>query len=152
MSKTSQTSFVVLLVLLFLSGENALAKMVMFSEVKGQVLHSGNPVAGAVVKREFNWGWTDETSSEQVKTNSEGKFDFPEVTRSSFWGSFLPHEISIQQSILIIAEGKTFDAWFLNKRNYDVNGEIGKPISITCRLEAEKKRSGEVYGICDIDK
>ena len=137
-------------VILFVWQGTAMAKMVLFSPVHGTVTLGGKPVAGAQVDREFRWGWKDEKATESTKTDAAGRFKFGLIERSSFFGGILPHEISIQQAIFIRHGGATYKAWLLNKQNYDLNGEIGRPINIVCRLEAEIKHSGDVYGICDI--
>ena len=127
-----------------------MAKMVIFSAVSGQVLQGGKPVAGAVLEREFRWAWKQETATDRAETNAAGEFSFPAIERSSLMGSLLPHEPNVRQTILIKHAGKTHKAWMFDKRNYKADGEIGKPIRITCRLEAEPHHSGDVYGICDL--
>ena len=54
----------------------AMAKMVIWSAMKGRVLMNGQPAAGATVKREFNWGWKDENGSDQTTTGAAGDFAF----------------------------------------------------------------------------
>jgi hypothetical protein len=128
----------------------SMGKKCMFSEVQGVVLHNNQPVMGAVVEREFKWTWKGETGKDQTTTGSKGEFRLPAIYRSSM-GSFLPHEPIVRQTILIQHGGQTFKAWMLDKSNYDENGELqGKPIRLLCRLETEPKRSGEVFGICDL--
>ena len=46
----------------------AMAKMVIWSAMKGRVLMNGQPAAGATLKRDFNWGWKDENGSDQATT------------------------------------------------------------------------------------
>lgn len=129
-----------------------MAKMVIFSAVKGRVLDNGKPVAGAVVEREFRWAWKEENGTDTTTSNAAGEFSLPAIERSSLLGSLLPHEPMVRQTILIKHAGKTHKAWMFDKGNYKDNGELGgKPISITCRLENQPVRHGDVYGICEID-
>jgi hypothetical protein len=70
------------------------------------------------------------------------------------WGrslsaSLLPHEPNVRQTILIKHQGKTYDAWFFNKGDYEENDELRRPIRLVCRLESEPTRRGEVFGICE---
>lgn len=129
-----------------------MAKMVIFSAVKGRVLDGDKPVAGAVIEREFRWGWKDEIGIDKTTSGADGAFSLPVIERSSFLASFLPHEPVIRQTLTIRHDGKAYEAWLYNKHNYDDNGELdGRPIKITCRLETPPQRRGSVYGICEID-
>ncbi len=130
----------------------AMAKMVIFSPVSGRVLLDGKPVAGAVVERKFKWGWKDETGTDSATTDATGGFALPLIERSSLLGSFLPHEVVIDQIMTIQHGGKSYKAWALFKRDYDLNSELeGKPIKVTCRLEKPPARRGSVFGICEVD-
>ncbi len=130
----------------------AMAKMVVFSEVQGKVLHNGKPVANAVLEREFRWTWKDEVGTDSTTSNAAGGFAFPRIERSSLFASVLPHEPNIEQTILIKVDGKTYKAWMFRKRDYKLNGELdGKPIVITCHLEAEPSHHGKVFGICELN-
>lgn len=129
----------------------AMGTMCLFSEVRGVVLQHGKPVQGATIEQEFQWAWKSEEGRKAVVTDGEGKFYFPAITRSSFFGSLLPHEPMIRQTILIKYAGKTHKAWMFDKGNYDENGELkGKPIALRCELDAEPSHKGEVYGICEL--
>lgn len=129
-----------------------MAKMVILSPVNGRVLKDGVPVAGAVVERKFNWAWKSETGTDRTTTYAKGGFAPPAIERSSLLGSLLPHEVVIDQTLLIQHGGKTYKAWALFKRDYDLNSELdGKLIRITCRLESAPARRGNVVGICELE-
>lgn len=136
--------------LLLATQGTAMAKMVMFSAVSGKVLQDGKPVAGAQVEREFRWSWKSETGSDSAVTNVAGEFRLPVIERSSFMGSVMPHEPLVRQTILIKHGGKTHKAWMYDKGNYKLDGELGKPIVMTCRLEKEPTHTGDVFGICEL--
>lgn len=136
--------------LLLATQGTAMAKMVMFSAVSGKVLQDGKPVAGAVVEREFRWSWKSETGTDSTQTDASGAFRFPVIERSSLMGSVLPHEPFVRQTILIKHGGKTHKAWMFDKGNYKLDGELGKPIVMTCRLEKEPTHTGDVFGICEL--
>lgn len=139
-------------VLLGLMQGTAMGKMVIWSAMKGRVLLNGKPAAGAVLKRDFNWGWKDENGSDQTTADAAGEFSFPAIERSSFLGSILPHEPIIQQEMTITYKGVSYDAWAYFKRDYDPNSEGGgRPINVTCRLDAERDRRGLVMGLCEFN-
>jgi hypothetical protein len=127
-----------------------MAKMVIFSAVRGQVLQGGQPVAGAVIERTFKWAWNDETGTDSATTGADGEFFLPPIERRSWLGALLPHEPEIDQKIVIRHGGKTYPAWSLLKYDYVHHSELkGRPINILCRLEAQALRRGELFGICE---
>ena len=77
----------------------------------------------------------------------------PAIERSSFLGSILPHEPVIRQVITVTWQGKSYNAWAYFKRDYNrQRGENGgRPIVVTCRLEAERAQHGDVMGLCEFD-
>jgi hypothetical protein len=142
-----------MLALFVAAQESAMAKMVIFSAVSGKVLQDGKPVPGATVEREFRWSWKDEIGKDSTTTGAGGEFSFSKIERSSFLGSLLPHEPVVRQSLTIQHGGKAYEAWLLNKHNYNDNGEVGgKPLRLVCRLEATPgKHAGGYYGICELE-
>ena len=130
---------------------NAMADMYLFSEVNGVVVKGGTPVSGAIVEQEYRWAWKDEAGTKQTKTDAAGIFQFPAVVKSSFFGSLLPHEPMVRQTLLIKHDGNVYKAWMFDKGNYKNNGELGgKPISLHCDLDDPLSHKGEVYGICQL--
>ncbi len=139
-------------VMLGLFQGTAMAKMVIWSAMKGRVLMNGQPAAGAVLKRNFFWHWKSENGSDETKANAAGEFSFPVIERSSFMGGLLPHEPVIEQAIVIEYEGKVYKAWNYAKRDYNLNDENhGRPIDVTCRLDAERAKHGDVMGLCEFN-
>lgn len=125
-----------------------MASKVLFSAVRGKVLLDDQPVAGALLERTFHWGWKDETGSDRTTTDAQGEFRFGSVQRRTLLGSLLPHEPLIKQEITITHAGRTYTAWAMFKRDYADNGELsGRPIVLTCRLDSEPQRRGDVFGI-----
>lgn len=152
-----KTTFLMSLLVLFgsLSGV-AMAwssEMVLFSEVNGVVTSDGQPVSGAEVERTYHWGWKDVEKKEKTVTGQDGRYHFPEVVESSFFGSFMPHEPLIGQRIYIRYQGQQYKGWKHSKHNYRKNGELGRPINLRCDLGTEPslKEDEEVYGICTIE-
>lgn len=127
-----------------------MATMVLFSAVRGTVLSDGQPVAGATIERQWNWAWKQEDGADRAVTGADGSFALPLIERKSFLGGVLPHEPMVRQTILIHHGGQTWKAWMYDKGNYDRDGEIGRPIVMTCRLESPLHHTGTVYGICDL--
>ena len=129
-----------------------MAKMVIWSAMKGRVLMNGQPAAGAVLKRNFFWHWKSENGSDETKANAAGEFSFPVIERSSFMGGLLPHEPVIEQAIVIEYQSKSYKAWGYFKHDYDYNGENrGRPIDVTCHLDAERTMHGDVMGLCEFN-
>ena len=130
----------------------AMAKKVIWSPMKGRVMLNGQPAAGALLVRNFDWEWKDETGSDQTVTNAAGEFSLPAIERSSLLGSLVPHQPVIKQVMVIEYKGVKYQAWGFHKMNYSENGENeGRPIIVTCRLEAERALHGQVSGICEFN-
>ena len=122
------------------------------TDLESRVLDQrGQPVPGAQIERSYSWTWKKQQGTDQASTDAQGRFQFPAMQGSSFFGGFLPHEPMVEQTILIHHGGKTYKAWMFDKRNYEQNGELaGKPIVLSCSLETEPRHSGKVFGICEL--
>jgi hypothetical protein len=105
-----------------------------------------------VLVREFDWHWKDEKGSDRAVANTAGEFSFPAIERSSLLGGLLPHEPVIKQAMTIEFQGVAYKAWSYYKGSYKPNSENdGRPIKVTCHLEAERSLHGGVSGLCDFD-
>ncbi|WP_310498437.1 DUF6795 domain-containing protein [Sandarakinorhabdus sp.] len=118
-------------------------------------MRGGEPIAGAELQRQWTWPWGKEVAGDTAKTDSEGRFHFPAVLRSSFMGSILPHSPSIQQKIRIAGEAPENDIWQAEKNNYRPGGELGPNLSapaiaVVCDLAAAPALHGGVYGVCKV--
>jgi len=150
--RATWTTVCAVVVLLGLFQGTAMAKMVIWSAMKGHVLMNGEPAAGAVLKRDFNWAFKDENGSDQTTTNPAGEFSFPAIERASFLGAVLPHEPVVRQVMTVVYQGKSYNAWAYFKHTYKDNGEnAGRPINVTCRLDAERAEHGGVMGLCEFN-
>lgn len=128
-----------------------MAKMVLWSAMKGRVLLNGQPAAGAVLVRNYSWHWKNEKGSDKTVANAEGEFNFPAIEGRALLG-FLPHEPVIEQVMTIEYQGKSYDAWAYFKRDYNHNDENkGRPINVTCRLELPRALHGGVSGLCEFN-
>lgn len=124
----------------------------LFSEVTGVVTIDGKPVAGAEVQQIYIWK-SDEVINRTL-TDEEGRYSFPEVTKTSFIWSWLPHEPFISQRVNILQAGETHKGWFYSKHDYDKNGELkGRPINLRCDLINPTKAHPETeyFGLCTLD-
>ncbi len=127
-----------------------MAKMVLWSAMKGRVLMNGKAAAGAVLQRDFIWHFKDEKGSDKTTADAEGNFSLPAIERSSLMASLLPHEPVIRQVMTVTYEGKSYNAWAYFKHSYDDNVESGgRPINVICHLEQERTEHGEVMGLCE---
>lgn len=128
-----------------------MGKLYLFSEVHGSVKQKGYAIEGAVIERQYVWGWKNKIYLDQTVTNVHGEFSFPEATEESFFASLLPHQPIIKQTILIKYKEKTYKAWLFDKEDYKSKSELnGRAISLLCDLDAQITHKGTVYGICEI--
>jgi len=127
-----------------------IGKICLFSEVNGQVLLNGKPLANTIVKQQYIWG--QKPVERMVKTDAEGNFKFDAVFVRSL-AKYMPVEAVIQQEIIIENNKEEYKGWSSVKRNFDENGELaGREINILCELTNEF-RSEEIglnliQGIC----
>lgn len=126
-----------------------MGKKCLFSAVSGVVLEYGKRVEGAVIERSYEWSWKQQNGGDSTTTDALGAFSLPVIWGRSLSASLLPHEPNVRQTILIRYRGKTYDAWFFNKGDYEENDELRRPIRLVCRLESQPTRRGEVFGICE---
>lgn len=122
----------------------------VFSKVEGVVLEDGNPVQGAKVERYYKWGGgSNRPIRNMVKTDKQGKFNFPATYEYSIIASIFPIQPSINQKIIIQYQSKSYEAYLFWKNNYQENGELdGKPLQLVCDLKNEASREGGFYGVC----
>lgn len=132
--------------------------LTLFSDVSGSVIQNGKPVAGAEIERRYHWHWKDQQTSETTVTDAQGRFQFPAATASSFFGSLIPHEPVVQQTILIRSGGTEYRAWKYTKHNYEANGEVGRALRLRCELGSEdayhlvdQKTKTGYQGICTLE-
>jgi hypothetical protein len=144
---------------------DAYDERVLFSAVSGRVLEGGKPVAGATLERSATWTLDgDEPIRDSVKTDSEGRFSFPAITKRKLSSGLLPHEPVISQDIDVRRGNHAISIWYTAKHDYEANGELwyladgikfirdkNKPISITCNLEHERRAVGRILTICNFD-
>ena len=134
-----------------LSGCNDKNQMVIFSELHGQVLVSGAPVASATVQRSWDWGLTGEKGLDETLTDERGHFRLPAINRRGGVMAWLPHEPFVEQTIRVINAGQTLDVWMLDKHNYRSGGELGAgkradALAVTVILDSPIAHNGPVYG------
>jgi hypothetical protein len=127
-------------------------KVVIWSAMKGRVLMDGQPVVGATLRREYFWHWPSQKGSDCTTTDADGRFVLPAIERRMILGMLLPHEPVIEQEMAIEYNGKSYAAWAYFRRDYDPNAENGgRPIDVTCRLDAERHRRDQVMGLCEFN-
>ena len=126
----------------------------LFSEVRGEVLLDGKPLAGVEVLQWCNDGreW-----NRTVLTDDNGKFHFKKITRFSMYPNpwFFPESpIDVVQLITIKYEKEKYKAWLFSKEDYLNNTELnGNPFYLVCDLSNELEYFGNApkgrrpYGI-----
>lgn len=126
-------------------------KVCLFSEVNGVVTQDGKPIAGAEIIRtaEFN----NKAYIDSTMTDTHGRYYFNARFINSI-NKILPIEPRVPQKISIRYHNKEYLGWDMDKRDYEINGEIDRKLDLVCELskEPEMKKlgiSGYVDGICD---
>lgn len=150
-SRPFQTMMLAAVAAGLLAGCNDMGDMVIFSELHGQVLADGTPVAGATVNRSWEWGLTDEQGSDRTVTDGDGQFRLPAITRRGGLKGLLPHEPFVEQTIRVTHAGQTLDVWMHDRRNYRAGGELGPQaaadaLAVTIVLDAPVAHNGPIYG------
>lgn len=135
-------------------------KVCLFSPVKGKVVSKGQPVSGAVIERSYDWAWGNKKGTDQTTTDQNGEFSFPAIHGTMILGQVAPHEPYIDQLITIKHEGRTYQAWATDKRNYEEFGELAgllgqKPIELFCDLNVDPKNhdfrlKGQYGGLAEL--
>ena len=128
-------------------------KVCLFSEVNGVVTLEGKPVAGAMVIRTARFN--SDIYSDSVITDGEGRYHFDAIYTKSLkkitsMAPLVPQELTITHA------GSEYLGWVMNKTNYDMNGEIGRSMSLVCELTAgttlKKLPDGKsIDGICIVE-
>lgn len=123
---------------------------VFFSEVSGIVVKDGQPVAGVeIVQNIYAQPETDFAPAVSVSA-ADGRFHFPEVTRPKGLLSLLPlpGDVTIIQELTVRWNGEDIPGWTNAKRDFERNGETGKPLNFRCDLD----RAGDdsKSGICEL--
>ena len=142
-------------------------RMVLFSAVAGQIVHNGQPVAGATVTRNANFHGEEHTDS--TVTDANGNFRFGTMKTFTLLFQVLPSEPVVPQDITVVAGATTQEVWSHVKRGYEDNNELWfdtfdfftqvrehlridaqtDPIRVVCRLGEEPKHTGRIWSTCD---
>jgi len=129
-----------------------MAKVVLWSPMRGRVLIDGVPAAGAVLAREFNWHWGNKQGGDRVVADGAGEFSFPALFGRMLLGQVLPHEPVIEQVMTIDYGGKSYGAWYHFNHDDSLDAENdGRPIVMTCRLDAQPSPHGRIMGLCEFE-
>ena len=128
-------------------------KICLFSEVNGIVTLNGKPVAGVEVIRTSQMGH-DNIYTDKTVTDEQGRYRFAARFTHSVY-KIAPVEPNVRQKIAFLYQGNEYLGWRMNKHNYDINTELGRPITLTCELTSEPQlrmglRHG-AHGICTWD-
>lgn len=123
------------------------SKLILFSEVSGQIVDGEKFLSNIDVERTINW--QDQEFREIVKSNENGEFKFKPLERNVYLNFLFPSEPFIEQKITFHVSNKKILAWAFTKRNYRKNSELeGKNIQLICDINNEPKRIGSVFGVC----
>ena len=126
-------------------------KVCLFSEVNGVVTLNGKPVAGVEVVRTAELGCNDKLFTDRTLTDDQGRYRFSARFTHSVC-KIAPVEPIVSQKIVFLHQGKEYLGWEMTKHNYEVDGELRRPIQLSCDLNTknDRKEFGPqiVWGIC----
>jgi len=122
----------------------------LFSQVNGQVLLEGKPIAGAEVTRTAIY--KQDNHVETTVSDQNGSFHFDALDVHSV-NRILPSEIVVTQKITIHYDGKDYLAWKTVKRSAEENDELSGYLGkLVCDLSASEKQTETAHsviaGIC----
>jgi len=122
----------------------------LFSAVTGVVQLEGKPCVGAQIEQSVSDGGGERIETEKV-TGSDGKFSFPEITKSKGLFSFLPGEFVASQELIIRFEGREYQGWISTKRSMEANSETGgRPFELICNLNEDPDYHDKSFGVCQL--
>jgi hypothetical protein len=105
------------------------------SRATGTVTRNTEPRPGMIVTRHVS-SW-DYDRVQETRTDRDGVFRFPELTERRDLTDFLPlpGEIRVSQTIQVEDEGGSrSEIWSAQKRDFERNSELGRPIELLCDL------------------
>ena len=119
--------------------------------MEGRVLKNGLPAGGAVLVRKCHWHWVDKKITDRAVADADGAFSFPPLIGRMLLGKILPHEPVVEQYMSVDYLGESLGVWGLFKHNYDMFGEIQRPINAVIRLDAELSVLGDLTSRCSFE-
>jgi hypothetical protein len=145
-------SFAIAILVIISIEANAMASIfgskTLFSELNGTVVIGGKPCIGARLLQSVSDGGGEEINVETT-TDSDGKFNFPEISKNKGILSLLPGEFVAAQQLLIQYEGREYEGWISTKRNSEANSEAnGLPFQLVCELEKKAEYGEDHFGVC----
>ena len=110
-------------------------KVVLFSEMKGQLLMKGEPIKQAKIRRVAHFG---KDFIDFSITDDEGRFEFPELSTRTI-NKFLPMEFTARQELFVEIDGAEIVFWEGVKAGPEPNAESrGKLLDAICELDKEQ--------------
>lgn len=120
----------------------------LFSELTGTVVIGGEPCVGARLVQTVSDGGGEKINAETT-TDTDGKFDFSDISKKKGFLSLLPGEFVAAQQILIHYEGREYQGWISSKRSPEPNAESdGNPFELVCDLDQDPQYSENHFGVC----
>ena len=137
------------------AGTMLMGRLILFSELHGKILYNGQPVNGARVLREWDWGNASNAGSDTATTDAAGKFHLPAITSMNFLMKMLPLEPVISQWMWVEHNGQKTQIWKHAKHNYRMGGEFDifnerEPtiLYVECELTGSFQSADAASGLC----
>lgn len=84
-----------------LTGCKPVGTLTICSDVGGQLMRDGQPVAGVALTRSWRWALTDDSGSDSATTGADGRFRFARVERPKPLRARFPHEPVIRMEFTV---------------------------------------------------
>ena len=130
--------------------------LVLCSKLSGKLVdQEGAGQSGIRIVRSWEWAWADKQGSDEVTTDADGSFLFPEVTGSSWTARIVPHTPSIRQSVIAHGPDGAVEILAIDKGSYERDSELegtgltGPGINVVCRIDKEPSADGLYWGTCE---
>lgn len=130
--------------------------LILSSAVEGQILDHGKPVAGLKVQRIIRRNMEAEPRTEITSTDTEGRYQFPEVRGAAEFGFLakLFHVPTVSIAIYVPIKNVDYLAYIGGRSSYKENVETGLPqIRMKCDLKNKYMDDGLLPVIdCEVEK
>lgn len=130
--------------------------LILSSAVEGQLIDHGKPLTGVKVKRILHWNMEAEPRTDITSTDTEGRFQFPDVRGAAEFGFLakLFHVPVISQEIYLVQPNEEIILYSKTRSSYKPKFETGyDEIQFSCDLSSRQLINGVLPSLdCKVRK